>query len=239
MILKLHDLTALKLRSHSAITHEDAAALRDLPSQTEYKRAGEDIVRQGDRPNVAVVVISGWVARYHSLVNGRRQFLSFHCAGDMPDAQSLFLDRMDHSVCAIDDAVIATIPHRRILEMFTQRPSLGIAIWRETLVDAAIFRQTITSLGSRDPRERLAHFFAEHFERASNVKLTSNGVCPFPLTQQQIGDALGMAPVTMSRALRTLRETGAVDLRDQQLIVNNWEMLAEIGQFDDAYLHLR
>jgi hypothetical protein len=35
----------------------------------------------------------GMVARYHLLHNGRRQYLSFHIAGDMPDAQALFIDR--------------------------------------------------------------------------------------------------------------------------------------------------
>lgn len=45
--------------------------------------------------------MSGMVARYHLLRNGRRQYLSFHIAGDMPDSQALFIDKMDHAVCAI------------------------------------------------------------------------------------------------------------------------------------------
>jgi hypothetical protein len=50
------------------------------------------------------------VAQYHLLRSGRRQYLSFHMVGDMPDAQGLFIDQINHSLCALESAVIAFIP---------------------------------------------------------------------------------------------------------------------------------
>jgi CRP-like cAMP-binding protein len=70
---------------------------------------GTDILRQGDRPHVTVMVRSGMLARYHTMPSGDRQYLSLHVAGDLPDLQSLFLGIMDHSLCAIDKAQIASI----------------------------------------------------------------------------------------------------------------------------------
>jgi CRP-like cAMP-binding protein len=52
---------------------------------------GTDILRQGDRPHVTVMVRSGMLARYHTMPSGDRQYLSLHVAGDLPDLQSLFL----------------------------------------------------------------------------------------------------------------------------------------------------
>ena len=154
-----HDILASKLSEHSRLAAADMAALRRLPDQHRSVTAGEDIVRRGDMPKVCVVVLKGMLARYHTVPDGGRQYLSLHIAGDMPDAQSLFIERMDHSVCALDDAVIAMVPHGAILKSFQERPSLGFAIWRETLVDAAIFRQAITNNSARPLLPRLAHFF--------------------------------------------------------------------------------
>jgi CRP-like cAMP-binding protein len=88
--------------------------------------------------------MSGTVGRYHLLSNGRRQYLSFHIIGDMPNAQGLFIDQMDHAVCAMGRAEIAFIPHGEMVRAFKSRPSLAFAVWRETLIDAAIFREAIT-----------------------------------------------------------------------------------------------
>ena len=109
----------------------------------------EDLIRQGDRPNVSALVVSGMVARYHLLQDGRRQYISFHMAGDMPDSQALFIDQMDHAVCAIGPAIVASIPHKDMMATFDRRPSIAFAIWRETLIDAAIFREAVTNNSAR------------------------------------------------------------------------------------------
>jgi CRP-like cAMP-binding protein len=78
------------------------AAIRTLPSTERKVSPNEDIVRQGDKPKISAIVVEGTVARYHTLTGGRRQYLSLHIPGDMPDSQTLFIETMDHAVCAID-----------------------------------------------------------------------------------------------------------------------------------------
>jgi CRP-like cAMP-binding protein len=234
-----HDIFARKLRLHSPLSQEEVGALRQLPAQERHLGPNEDIVRQGDRPRVAVIVLEGMLARYHTLASGQRQYLSFHIAGDMPDAQGLFLDVMDHSVCAIDHAKIVLFPHGELLSLFQRRPVIGFAIWRETLIDAAIFREAITNNSSRSLLARLAHFFCEQYYRAVSARAAQRGACRLPLSQTQIGEALGVALVSINRALQSLRSTGCADLRDGQLIVSDWPELKRIGQFDPTYLHLR
>jgi hypothetical protein len=43
----------------------------------------------------------------------------------MPDAQGLFIDQMDHTVCAMGRAVVAFIPHSEMVKAFKARPQLG------------------------------------------------------------------------------------------------------------------
>jgi CRP-like cAMP-binding protein len=234
-----HDILTKKLKEHSPLTGPEITAIRRLPDKEQRLGPGEDLVRQGDKPKASAVVLQGMVARYHTLRGGRRQYLSLHIAGDMPDAQSLFIDQMDHGVCAMDDVVVALVPHTALLKLFDEKPTVGFAFWRETLIDAAIFREAITNNGARRLRARLAHFFCEQFFRARMSGLVESGSCRLPLTQTQIAEALGASLPSISRSLQVLRETGSVDLRNSRLHVRNWDRLAKLGEFDPSYLHLR
>jgi CRP-like cAMP-binding protein len=233
------DILTRKLKEHTRLSAQDVAALQGLSHTSRDLAANEDIVRQGDRPHVAALVVSGMLARYHTRPAGNRQYISFHIAGDMPDSQSLFLDQMDHSVCAMGTgAVISLFPHREILRMFETRPPVGYAIWRETLIDAAIFREAITNNSSRPVRTRIAHFMCEQFYRARAAGLGTENSCKLPISQMQLGETLGISVVTTNRNVQRLRRSGVMEFRNGMLTVHNWEKLMALGEFDSRYLHL-
>ena len=97
---QVHQTLVSKLKEHSRLTSDDVAMIKSFSNSIRDLIHDEDIIRQGDDPNLAVLVIVGTVARYHLLASGRRQFLSFHLKGDLPDAHGLFLEKMDHAVCS-------------------------------------------------------------------------------------------------------------------------------------------
>jgi CRP-like cAMP-binding protein len=227
------------LKEHSRLRDGDVAEICNFSFVTRELSPDEDFIRQGDYPEHAVLVVSGMVARYHLLKGGRRQYLSFHMSGDLPDAQGLFIERMDHALCAIGPARVASIPHKQILKAFERRPSLGIAIWRETLLDAAIFRDAITNNSARLKPTRMAHLFCELFYRARLAQLNQGNRCSIPLTLVQLGETLAMAIASVNRALQQLRSSGSMDFRDGELIVLKWRELQRLGDFNPDYLHLK
>jgi CRP-like cAMP-binding protein len=238
-VSKAHQILIRKLREHSRLAGEDVATISSLSHSMRELDSNEDLVRQGDAPSSSAVVMSGLVARYHLLQNGRRQYLSFHLAGDMPDSQALFIDTMDHAVCAIGPAVVALIPHRELMAAFNRRPSMAFAIWRETLIDAAIFREAITNNSARTMPARMAHLFCELIYRARASGLTEGSTIAAPLSLVQLGEALAMSIATVNRTLQDLRASRAVDFQRGELNVRNWERLVEIGEFNPGYLHLK
>lgn len=218
---------------------EDAAEVCNLSFTCRDLAPDEDFIRQGDEPDVAALVVSGMVARYHLLTGGHRQYLSFHLSGDLPDAQGLFIDRMDHALCAVGPATVAFVPHRELLRAFRRRPSVGFAIWRETLLDAAIFREAITNNSARPMLTRMAHLFCELFYRARVAHLNNGNTCRIPINLMQLGETLGMSIATVNRTLQQLRASGAMDFRDGELIVLKWRELERLGDFHPDYLHMK
>jgi CRP-like cAMP-binding protein len=235
--MALSDVLLKKLSKHSKLDPTDKEAIRQFSCKLRELASGEDFLRQGDKPTASAVVLEGVVARYHTLGSGRRQYLSVHFPGDWPDAQGLFIDRMDHSVCAIGKAVLCAIPHEELIAAFRRHPSVSFAIWRETLIDAAIFREAITNNGSRSATVRVAHFFAEAHYRMNMVGLCKEGVCELPFSQTQLGELLGLSLVSISRSLAELRGAGAVDFAFGRLSIHDPEAIARRGDFDPTYLH--
>jgi CRP-like cAMP-binding protein len=233
-----HDIMLRKLRAHSPLDSADEEVLRTLQGRMRELASGEDLVQDGEQPRASSVVLGGMVGRYHTLPGGRRSYLSFHMAGDWPDLQSLLLNRMDHGVCALGKATVVLIRNEQIRAVCERRQSLGYVLWRETLVDAAIFRRAISNQGGQGARQRIAHLFCELFFRARAAGLVHGQTMALPLSQAQIGEALGLALVTVNRMLQALRRTAAVELREGKLTVRDWDHLAQLAEFDAEYLQM-
>lgn len=231
-----HDIALRKLRRHSHLGEADEARIRALTGRVRVLEPGEDLIHEGDRPHSATLVLTGMIARYHTLPAGRRQYLSFHFPADWPDAQTLFLDRMDHSVCALGQASVVSVRHDAIRSAFVSNPAVGFAIWRETLIDAAIFREAITNGTGRGAFARMAHLFCELFYRAQAAGVVIDNRMALPFNQTQLGEALGLALVTVNRQIQALRRTGAIEFRSGVLAVLDWGKLTQLGDFEPDYL---
>lgn len=234
-----HDILIRKLQEHSELSAGDIDGLLALPLRERLLVTDEDVLRQGDAPHVAAIVLDGMLARYETLPSGRRQYLSLHIRGDTPDAQALFLDVMEHGLCALDNAAVLLVPHEALLALIRKRPAIGFAVWRQTLIEAAILRESIVNNSARSVDTRLAHLFCEQYFRARLAGCAKPGSARLPLTQTQLGELLGASLPSINRALRNLRKSGSVDFRAGQIEIRNWRRLVKLGDFDPTYLHIR
>ena len=231
------ELLTRKLDSITRLRDAERNALLNLPHTVRSLPARHDIARFGDRPSQCCLVLQGWVSRYAALTDGDRQILSFYVAGDMPDLQSLHLHRMDHNLATLTACVIAFIPHDEMQPVLRRYPDLADALWRDTLIDAAHYRERITSLGRRQALGRVAHLFCELYLRQRAVGLTTGMRCPLAPKQAEMADALGLTSVHLNRVLRTLRQRKLVTLAGGVLTIDDWDELVTVAEFDPTFLH--
>lgn len=235
-----HQLTPLlrKLGSLTPLSSKDEQALLHLPAHPRVFTAGQDLVSEGDRPTQCWLVVEGWVQRYKMLGGGKRQISAFHVAGDMADLQNLHLPVMDHSLGAVTNVTAASIPHEALRDLLERHPHLNGPFWRDTLVDAAIFREWVANVGRRPAYQRLAHLFCELYLKQAAVGLAGDYRCPMPMTQVDLADATGLTSVHISRTLRELRRDRLIELRSRLLTIPDWARLVEAAEFNPAYLQL-
>jgi CRP-like cAMP-binding protein len=231
------NLIIRKLESIFRVSDEERAALEALPMQVQVIRADQDIVREGDRPTRCFALLEGFTATYKMTGDGKRQIHSWHVPGDIPDLQSLHLRVLDFSISTLTPCRVGFIQHEPLRKLCRKQPRIMEAFWRQTLIDAAIFREWITNVGRRDAYNRMAHILCEWVVRLRAVGLIEDHTCDLPMTQNELADATGVSTVHVNRVLQELRGNGLIVLRGSRLQVPDWEQLKQVGDFDPTYLH--
>lgn len=221
------------------LSEPERKALTGLPMHVATYDAHQDVVLEHDRPNRCFAVLSGLAATYKTTRDGRRQVVAYHVPGDVPDFQSLHLEVLDFSIGAVTELRIGFVTHEALRSMFSAHPRLGDAFWRTTLIEGALSREWMLNNGRRESYPRMAHLFCELMLRMEAVGLAAQHSCPLPLTQYELGDALGISSVHVNRILKELRERGLITLSGGRLTIHDWAALAKAGEFDPTYLHIK
>jgi CRP-like cAMP-binding protein len=227
-----------RLESIIKLSAEDRALLEKMPTTVRSYGSDEDIVRQGEAPAQCCLLLDGFLYR-HKIGAEARQIMSFHVPGDVPDLHSLHLSPMDHSLSTLGPTAVAFIPHSYFHEVLPKSQTLTHILWRETLVDAAVYREWEVNLGTRDAISRIAHVFCELKTRLEAVGLTDGSSFKMPLRQTHLADACGITTVHVNRMVQELRRKGLIEWDGTIITILRWNELVEIGDFRADYLHLR
>jgi len=218
------------------LSDAEAASLEASVSRTAEFRAKQVIVRQQVPLTHCTLLLEGFIERFKDTPEGRRQILAIHVPGDFVDLHSYPLKRLEHSVAALTPVKVAVFPHPAVRALTEQSATLTELLWRSTLIDAAINREWIVSIGARSAAVRLAHLFCEMFVRLERIGMTEGLRFALPLTQIDVADATGLTAVHANRMLRQLREQGLVEFRQGVVTILDWDALRSFGDFDPGYL---
>jgi CRP-like cAMP-binding protein len=143
----------------------------------------------------------------------------------------------DHSIQMLTPGDVALVPAAAVEELAFKHPTIGKALWLETLVDGSIFREWIANVGRRNARARVAHLLCEFTVRLHTAGLTNSSRYELPMTQEQLGDATGLTGVHVNRTMQGLRTDGLISSDKRAITIENWKALTIAGDFDTAYLH--
>ncbi len=234
------DPLALLIRKLDRLRTLDAScqdAIRSLPFVIKTVPAHHHLVREGSRVRECCVLLDGYACRHKMAANGGRQIVSFHIPGDILDLQHFMLAVADHNVQSITSAKVAWISTEDIRRVIQDYPPVGEALWRDSLIDASIFREWVLNVGRRDAKSRIAHMLCEFAVRREAAGLGPVESFELPMTQEQIGDATGLTSVHVNRMLAELGTDGLIIRHGRKVEINDWPRLRQAADFDPAYLH--
>ncbi len=160
--LRLEDTTtsaplALKLKGLGANTGDLEMLLQAMGRHVQIP-AGSDVIRAGETVKRSTVLLSGMTCSYTRNEKGDRHIHSFHHAGDFCDLLRYVVPGCDgvYGVQALTDSVVVVVDYRD-MDRLLGRPSLALALWRATVLDAATYRERMTNMSRGSALERVAH----------------------------------------------------------------------------------
>lgn len=226
-----------KLRNFRLFDRNCERELQQLFDRSSEFERHSDLVRDGDEVQQVFVLLSGWCARYKIVGDGSRQIISFLLPGDVFPLHATTTGQMDHGVAALTRCEVAAADASSFNNALLRKAKLAQAFWWATLADKGVLRAWVVNLGQRSAYCRVAHVICELNARLQMVGLSNNGCFQFPVTQEEIADAVGMTTVHANRILQQLRQDGLIKIEQKRLTILDADGLCELADFNSAYLN--
>lgn len=226
-----HPLIA-RLRRYVSLADAEIATLQSAFERRLAIKKKRDVLLEGYEYHKLHVVVSGFAARYKLLANGKRQVLSIILPGDVIGMPSAFFRSSRYSVTTLSVMMADVIPLTNFLELCRQVSSLAIAMLFYCEEELATYADRIVDVGRRSPLERTAHFLLEMHSRLRSAGCASERSFDMPLSQEVIGDLLGLSAPHINRMLHQLKSEQLISVDRRRVNLEDLEGLQLLAQFE-------
>ncbi|MFI4948689.1 MAG: Crp/Fnr family transcriptional regulator [Alphaproteobacteria bacterium] len=228
-------LTA-KLARLLPLSPQETTALAALQAATRPVARNREIISAGRKYDGVFVLIDGAAIRCRVLRDGRRQVLNIALPGDFIGFPACFFEAALYSITALDDVIVSWVPFASLFAVFQEHPRLAATLFCSFSCETAMYAEHLIGVGRRSALERVAHFLLELLIRLQAIGLADERSYRMPLTQELIGDALGLSVPHVNRTLRQLREDGLISIEGPVVAIGDLEALATLADFEQGYL---
>lgn len=226
-----------KLQNQALLSDDEIAAITELPAAPISCSSGQVLVHEGRTPDYFYLMIRGMGCRYKLLPGGQRQVLGYLIPFDLFDLRFGPTKPSDHSVVLLSESLVLRIPVRRMTDLLMRFPRIERSLALMSLLDLSILREWLLNVGQRNAFQKLSHFLCEMSVRLGAVgQVHDDGSFDLPINQATLADTTGLTCVHVNRTLQRLRSEGLVTLSHRRLSILDFDRLAAIAGFDDAYL---
>jgi len=196
----------------------------------------KDILVVGRHYGSVYVNHDGWLLRYKILHGGSRQIIDFILPGQIFGLQACLFKNALYSVATITESSLSEIPFEMIDDVFERSPRLARALFWSAGSESAIIGEHLIDAARRSAYERISHLLLELFVRLNGAGLTDGMSFELPLTQELIGDAVGLTTVHVNRTMRSLREDKLIAIEGKRVTILDFESLSLVCDFENSYL---
>ena len=231
-------INALQLRSRRVLSGEEAAAIASLPIRPRQLAADEHLSREGDPSIRCAYVIDGALYQTKLTRGGDRQIVGLRLKHEFVGLQDVLLQTTAHDVQALTSCRLLQVEADQLRAIMQQHPGIGAILMADVMISCSIAQDWIVNVGRRDALSRVAHLLCELALRMQGGALSPGASYVLPLTQLQLGDAVGLGRIAVNRVMRALTHLGVASCDKSCITILDPARLEEIGDFTARYLHL-
>lgn len=221
-----------------ALASEEIADFRRLRGQCTPIPAGTVLCNEGTLADEIFTIYDGWVLKYRHLENGRRQVVSVALPGDLVGEYADTWSVWQYSAETLTESTLCKMNRALLVSFRKTHPRLAEATIRLARADERILAEHLLSVTRRTAHDGIVHLMLEIFIRLRQRLAVAEGIAiDVPLTQEQIGDMLGLTTEYVNKRLSEIDSEGLISFRRKRLIVHNYEEAVLSVNFSPSYLN--
>lgn len=179
---------------------------------------GQLIYQQGESPDTFFYLLSGSARSYISSEAGDERVLALHNGGDLMGEASFFDEcpRVS-SAMAVTRCEVVSVDRERLDGIFRAHPDLSIPMLQYLSRTIRLLSGHVDGMSFLGAEQRVARYL---------LGLSSGG--PILFTHEEIGFAVGVSRVTVSRVLRDFARQGWVETGYRRIAVKHAAALRDL-----------
>ncbi|MFW5654921.1 MAG: Crp/Fnr family transcriptional regulator [Roseicyclus sp.] len=186
-----------------------------------------------DRTKAVYFVLEGWLIISKSTEDGQRQIVDFVLPGEVFDPGSALADQSSTDLSALTRARVSIISQAGWQDLLRDHPELQKRLNRRVAASYSRIAERLLRIGKGSAEVRIAYAICELCLRSTDLGLVDGSKCHLPLTQQVLGDFVGLSSVHVSRTIRRLRRAEILRTGDHlDIYLDDVDRLAEVAEID-------
>ncbi len=227
-----------RLEKHLNLTDRERAALARLEENQRKVKRGAMIQRANEPVTELYVLRAGRVMSYVILPDGSRQILRVYFAGDFIGSASTVYRKSPESLVALSDSVLCPFDKHSLRTLLEEHPRVAALMFVLSQMERVALTDRLASLGRSSARARVASFLLDIIDRLRLMDDSITNSFDLKLTQEEIGDAVGLTSVHVNRMIRQMEADGLISRANGRITLLDEAALEEIGHYTNRYTDL-
>jgi CRP-like cAMP-binding protein len=198
---------------------EEMAALARAAGRKPYKK-GQEVFAQGDPANRMFLLKAGRVKLSKITEAGNEITLDIRKAGDFL-GESMLIEDADYPLTALclEDTLICGFSKANFEKLILENPNIGLQVIKNLSNRINWLTERVGSFSLTNLEDRLYQVLTQ-VARDHGVKGPRGSSIQFPLTHEELGFLVGAHRVSITKAMKALKESGRILQEGRTLILS-------------------
>ncbi len=197
---------------------ENVQALAKEALRKKMKK-GDTVFMQGDTANEVFLIKGGRIKLTKVLEDGTELMLDLRKAGDFV-GENMFSEEGEYPVSAVcmEDTLTCGFTRSQFEELVLNNPTVGLQVIKTLSERISWLTTRVGDLAVTNIEARLYKVLC-NVAKEHGEKRPQGVMIQFPLTHEDLSFLIGTHRVTVTRAMKALKETGKIILENRRLIL--------------------
>ena len=202
------------------------------------------IFQEGEAHDSVYTLFNGWGILYKTVSNnGKRQILRFLLPGDLIAYQTDANGLMAYSAGTITESILCAFDRKKLTSSIQSSPEIALRLLNMEARNISLCQSHLMAAGRKTAKESIAFILLELYHRAQlqdkNSYTDKTHSIDFPITQEDLGDAVGLTNVHVNRVMKELISEKLITCHKKKLTIIEEEKLCKIAEFSPEMINIQ